>query len=155
MRRRGSTGAGLRAVGIALATAALFVLPVFAQQRIDCDSVEVTFERFYDVCGSNRQTLVEYKQRIERAASKGGIATIDELRLILCDVEAEDRAVQAIVSQGVAFTACDISIDENTLLALIESGVMPFVGQEGPRRLSDRGVVRLKRVVADRHARTE
>jgi hypothetical protein len=153
MRWRGSES-WRRVAGLAFAVVVLVGPSLIAQHRPDCESEEVVGDRFYDVCGSDRQTLAVYRARIKHAASKSGIATIDELGVILCDVGAEDGAVKALVSQDVAFAASDVPIDENTLLALIESDVMPIIGREGPRRMSDRGVLRLKRIIADRNADT-
>src|SRR5258708_9838582 len=157
MRRQGSApsphchGTAWQVMG-ALAAAFLVVLPLLGQQRPDCVSEEVTGDRFYDVCGSDRQTLEQYGDRVVRAKLLEGVAAIDALRLILCDIVTEDPAVQALVHRDVAYAADDLQTDENTLLALIESGVMPLFQKGGPRRTSAPAVVRLTRVVADRHA---
>jgi hypothetical protein len=144
-----------RFVGVALVAAALLVVPLAAQQRSDCVPEEVLLGRFYDVCGSDRQTLTEYNARIAHATAKGGVAAIEEWRLILCDVEREDTAIKTLITDGVAFAASDLPTDENTLITVIESGVLPIARQIELLRTSDRGVLRLARVVADRHAGTE
>jgi hypothetical protein len=143
----------MRALIVALIVAVLAAMPLFAQHRPDCDSEEVTGDRFYDVCGSDRQTLVAYRTRVADAAKLKGDHAVEALRAVLCDVAAEDTAVQALVRQGIRFAATDVVTDEEALVSLVEADVLPFLEVHLPQP-SERSVIRLRRVVADRNAST-
>jgi hypothetical protein len=130
----------------------MLAFPLAAQLRDDCVSEEITGDRFHDVCGSDRQTLEGFNKRIAAASELRGTAAVAALRQIQCDVASEDDTIRALVQRSIEYAATDFQGDEESMLALIEADISPFMMRANLPHASDRAITRLQRVANDRTA---
>jgi hypothetical protein len=144
----------MRLAGL-FALLALLALPLAAQtrERSDCDMVEVFGYPPIEVCGSNRETLTSFRDRIAMAERLSGRALTEAYREIACDAQPLERNLRLVVDDNLTRAAREALSNEEQFVDIAESG-MPelFRGASFDEhfRLSATSWERLRRVLADR-----